>query len=78
MLHISSLIGMSEVVDDGHKADVGTNDACKEADGEENYIFDASVEEPPLSVDVPVRGRVDEGGRHEGERGHLDRSEQGD
>ena len=73
-----SPVSLLEVVHDGHDADVGADHTGQEADGEHDHVLDAAVDEGGAGVLAPVRRGVYEGRGHEGERGHLDRAQEGD
>ena len=77
-LLLVSPVSLLEVVHDCHDADVGTDHAGQEADGEDDHVLDAAVDEGGAGVLGPVRRGVYEGRGHEGERGHLDRAQEGD
>jgi hypothetical protein len=70
------LSALFEVFDYVHRADVGAHDASAEPKGKDGRVL---PEPPPSRAEVvPVGGGVDERGRHQGERGHLDRAQEGD
>ena len=64
-----------ELPDNVDGADVGPEDHPRQPEEEDEAV----LPEPPAAPTkvAPVGGRVNEGGRHEGERRHLDGAQEG-
>ena len=69
-------VPLLELPDNVDGADVGPEDHPRQPEEEDEAVL---PEPPAAPAEVaPVGGRVDEGGRHEGERRHLDGADERD
>ena len=67
-----------EFLNNFHRTYISTNDTCKEANGEDDDILNASVDKDWLGVRVPMSSRIYQGWCHQGQGGHLDGPQEGD